>query len=382
MSACDIADRGQVAGLLGRIAAGGPPLSSVLHTAAVLDDGLLDGLGPDRLSSVLAAKAAGAAHLDELTAGLDLDAFVLFSSAAATFGGQGQGNYAAANAFLDGLAQRRAAAGRAGLSVAWGPWAGAGLAGSSEAVRQRLGRGPQPPMDPRLAVLALGQAMAGRDSLLTVADMDWARFAAIPGAADLPLVRDLPEIAAARAAAGGGTADLPIGGELARQLAGMGRDEQERMLAELIQAQAAEVLGYSSAAAVTADRAFTDLGFDSLTSLDMRQRLSIGTGLRLPSTLLFDYPTPVVLARYLQAEMTHGESATATPVFTELDQLESSLSRIAANVDMRTDITRRLQVMLSNWIEAQGEVQADSEIELDSATPDELFNFLDNELGL
>jgi hypothetical protein len=80
--------------------------------------------------------------------------------------------------------------------------------------------------------------------------------------------------------------------------------------------------------------------------------------------------------------MTHGESATATPIFTELDQLESSLSRIAANVDMHTDITRRLQVMLSNWIEAQGEVQADSEIELDSATPDELFNFLDNELGL
>ncbi len=312
VSAGDIADRGQVAGLLGRIAAGGPPLSSVLHTAAVLDDGLLDGLGPDRLSSVLAAKAAGAAHLDELTAGLDLDAFVLFSAAAATFGGQGQGNYAAANAFLDGLAQRRAAAGRAGLSVAWGPWAGAGLAGSSEAVRQRLGRGPQPPMDPRLAVLALGQAMAGRDSLLTVADMNWARFAAIPGAADLPLVRDLPEIAAARAAAGGGTADLPIGGELARQLAGMGRDEQERMLAELIRAQAAEVLGYSSAAAVTADRAFTDLGFDSLTSLDMRQRMSIGTGLRLPSTLLFDYPTPVVLARYLRGELL-GDLAAATP---------------------------------------------------------------------
>ncbi len=304
VTGCDIADRGQVAGLLARIAADGPPLSSVMHTAGILDDGLLDGLGPDRLASVLAAKASGAAHLDELTADLDLDAFVLFSSIAAMFGASGQGNYAAANAFLDGLAQQRAAAGRAGLSVAYGPWAGEGVARSSEAVRQRLERGPQPPMDPRLAVLALDQAMAGRDSLLAVMNPNWPQLAAAPGAVEQPFVRDLPEIqAAAQAASSGNAAEMPIGGELARQLAGMSLTEQERMLTELIQGQAAEILGHASPAAVAADRAFADLGFDSLTTLEMRQRMIIGSGLRLPSTLLFDYPTPMALASFLRGEL-------------------------------------------------------------------------------
>ncbi|HEY7147660.1 MAG TPA: SDR family NAD(P)-dependent oxidoreductase, partial [Streptosporangiaceae bacterium] len=146
--ACDVAERGEVAGLLARIGAQGPGLCGVMHTAGVLDDGLLEGMTPGRLAGVLAAKAAGAAHLDELTAGLGLEQFVLFSSAAATFGGAGQGNYAAANAFLDGLAQRRAARGLAGLSVAFGPWAGGGVAQANEAVRQRLRRGPLPEMDP------------------------------------------------------------------------------------------------------------------------------------------------------------------------------------------------------------------------------------------
>ena len=204
--ACDVGVRGDVAGLLARIAAGGPPLSAVMHTAGVLDDGVLDALGPERLTSVLAAKAGGAAYLDELTAGLDLEQFVLFSSSAVTFGGPGQGNYTAANAFLDALAQRRAGLGLAGLSVAWGPWAGGGVAQANEAVVQRLRRGPLPEMDPGLAVKALGQALAGRDSLLAVMDVDWAVFAAAPGALAAPFLRDLPDIIelAREAAAGSG----------------------------------------------------------------------------------------------------------------------------------------------------------------------------------
>jgi acyl transferase domain-containing protein len=160
--ACDVAERSQVSALLDRIAATGPRLAGVMHTAGILDDGLLDGMGPDRLASVLAAKAAGAAHLDELTREADLEQFVLFSSAAATFGGGGQGNYAAANAFLDGLAQQRAGRGLAGLSLAWGPWAGGGVAQASQAVRQRLRRGPLPEMDPDLSIKALAQALARR----------------------------------------------------------------------------------------------------------------------------------------------------------------------------------------------------------------------------
>jgi acyl carrier protein len=266
---------------------------------------VLDGLDTARLDRVLAVKAAGAVWLDELTAGLDLDAFVLFSSAAATIGSAGQGNYAAANAFLDGLAQHRAARGLAGLSVAYGPWAGDGKAQASEAVRARLRRGPQPPMDPALAVLALAQAMAGQDSLLGIMDVDWAQFAAHPGATRLPFVRDMPEIqAAAKAAAAvGNTGEAAAGGELARRLAQLGPAEQERVLTELVRGQAAEVLGHASPAAVEADRAFSDLGFDSLTSLEMRQRIMLGTGLRLPATLVFDYPTPAALAGFLRAEL-------------------------------------------------------------------------------
>ena len=316
--ACDMAERPRVAALLDRIEATGPSLAGVFHTAGVLDDGLLDGMGPDRLASVLAAKAAGAAHLDELTGGLDLEQFVMFSSAASTFGGAGQGNYAAANAFLDGLAQRRAARGQAGLSVAWGAWAG-GMTQASEAVRQRQRRGPLPEMPPDLAIKALGQALGGPDRLLAVMDVDWPQFAASP----TPFLRDLPDVTRlAREAQGRGeqAGETLAEGELARRLAGLPGREQVRALTEAIVAEAAVVLGHDSPDAVASDRPFSDLGFDSLTSLEMRQHLNLLTGLRLPVTLLFDYPTPAVLAGFLRGELlgdaagTEMVTATAAPV--------------------------------------------------------------------
>src|SRR5262249_50044793 len=150
-------------------------------------------------------KAAGATHLDELTANLDLDAFVLFSSGAATFGGAGQANYAAANAFLDGLAENRRSRGLTAMSVAWGPWAGEGVSQASEAARQRLRRNRwEVLMDPNLAVKALGEALAGPDTVLTVMDLDWPKLAAAPGAADVlavPFLRDLPDAQQLKAAA-------------------------------------------------------------------------------------------------------------------------------------------------------------------------------------
>ncbi|MEU6239021.1 SDR family NAD(P)-dependent oxidoreductase, partial [Kitasatospora sp. NPDC047058] len=256
--ACDVTDRSALAGLVAWIGASGPALSSVLHTAAVLDDGVVDRLSVDRLETVLAAKAASAVHLDELTAELDLDAFVLFSSISSTLGAAGQGNYAAANAFLDALAENRRSRGLAALTVAWGAWAGGGMAESNSVVQARVKRGPMPAMDPQLAARALGEALEGPDALVTVMDVDWAQLASGPGAADLPerpLVRDLPEIRRL-AAAGGATAAVVRGeGELAHRLAGLARAEQERVLTDLVRAEVAVVLGHASADAVEDRRA-------------------------------------------------------------------------------------------------------------------------------
>ena len=307
----DVANRSDVAGLLALIAGHGTPLRTVVHTAGVVDDGVLGRLDAPRLASVLAAKAGGATVLDELTSGLELDAFVLFSSSAGTFGGGGQGNYAAANAFLDALAQQRRGRGLPATSVAWGPWAGGGMAQAGDAARQRLDRGPLRAMEPDLALGLLGHAIDAADaqSVLTVMDVDWPRaLSAIGDPRRIPFVRDLPEVRALP------SADAPatdqIGGDLARQLSGLSRTAQLQALTDLVRAEAATVLGHASAAAIEADRAFGDVGFDSLTAVELRNRLTGRSGLSLSATLVFDYPTPRALAAHLRAELLGDAAAT------------------------------------------------------------------------
>ncbi|MFE2379782.1 type I polyketide synthase, partial [Streptomyces sp. NPDC059398] len=313
---CDAGRREPLSTLLEWIDRTGPALSAVLHTAAVLDDGVLDRLDASRLETVLRVKARGAALLDELTADRDLDAFVLFSSIASTLGAPGQGNYAAANAYLDALAENRQARGLAGLTVAWGAWAGGGMIESSITVEARVKRGPMPTMDPRLAARALGEALQGRDAAVTVMDVDWTQLTSGTAAAETltrPLMRDLPEVR--RMAAGGELTTTVVRpeGELTRRLAGLGRPEQERLLTEVVRTEVATVLRYASAAAVEDRRAFKDLGFDSLTAVELRNRLNTATGLRLPSTLVFDYPTPLALAAFLRGELTGQQADVAAP---------------------------------------------------------------------
>ncbi|MFI8084023.1 type I polyketide synthase [Kitasatospora sp. NPDC086009] len=376
---CDVTDRSALAGLVEWTGKTGPALSSVLHTAAVLDDGVVDRLSVERLETVLAAKAASAVHLDELTADLDLDAFVLFSSAASTLGAAGQGNYAAANAFLDALAENRRSRGLAALTVAWGAWAGGGMAGSSKVVRARVERAPMPAMDPQLAVRALGESLDGPDAVVTVMDVNWAELVASPGPVDpreMPLVRDLPEIRRLAAAGASGGAVREEGG-LARQLAGLGRAEQERVLTEVVRAEVAVVLGHASADAVEDRRAFKDLGFDSLTSVELRNRLNGVTGLRLPATLVFDYPTPNALAAWLRTEVVSDE-AVSVPVLAELDRLEAALRTGSMADQVREEATDRLRRLL----DAIGDQAADKskerrEAELREATDDELFALVD-----
>ncbi|WP_344379141.1 type I polyketide synthase, partial [Streptomyces rhizosphaericus] len=300
VAACDVADRAQVEALLADIPAE-LPLTGVVHTAGVLDDGVLDSLTPERFTGVLRAKAAAAAHLDELTRDRELSAFVLFSSISGTFGAAGQGNYAAANACVDALAERRRAQGLPATSIAWGPWAEGGMA-TDGALEQRLRRGGLPPMDAELAIGALQRALDLDDTVVTVADIDWDRFAPdFTAARPSRLLADLPEIRAVAEATA--TAPAADGSSLATRLAGLGAAERDRLLLDLVRTQVAAVLGHDGSESIGADRAFGELGFDSLTAVELRNRLGAASGVRLPATLVFDYPTASALAGYLRGEL-------------------------------------------------------------------------------
>ncbi|AGP52920.1 type I polyketide synthase [Streptomyces rapamycinicus] len=309
VAACDAADRDALADLLATLDADEAPLDAVVHTAGVLDDGVLDTLTPERADGVLRPKVDAALHLHELTRDRELSAFVLFSSFAGTLGGPGQGSYAAANAFLDALAHARRAQGLPATSVAWGAWSGGGLV--DEAVQARLRATGMPAMAPDLAIAALQRALDVADTHVAVADVEWNRLiAATPSLDGAAVLGELPDARRAEeAAATTGEQDTP----LAQRLAGLSPQEAEDALADLVSTEVAAALGYADTAAVEAGRAFRELGFDSLTAVDLRNRLNAATGLRLPVTLVFDYPTVTALARFLLAESGAGETAATAP---------------------------------------------------------------------
>ncbi|WP_370467180.1 type I polyketide synthase, partial [Streptomyces sp. 5-10] len=306
VAACDVADRDALAELLASIPAEFP-LTAVVHAAGVLDDGVLDALTPERFASVLRAKADAALHLDELTRDLDLSAFVLFSSITGSVGAAGQGNYAAANAYLDALAERRRAQGLPATSIAWGPWADSGMAGD-DAMERRMRREGMPPMAPESAVAALRQALDLDDTAVTVADIDWENFPrTLTAVRPSPLIAELAAEAGPGAATGADTArvvtDADSASPLGERLSGLPKAEQDRAILELVRAQVASVLGHGGGEAVAAGRAFKELGFDSLAAIELRNRLNAATGLRLAATLIYDYPNATALADHLRAEL-------------------------------------------------------------------------------
>ncbi|MFG2994668.1 type I polyketide synthase, partial [Streptomyces sp. NPDC048257] len=384
LAACDMADRDAVTTLIDAIPAD-RPLTAVMHTAGVLDDGVIDALTPERFATVLAPKADAALTLHELTRDLDLSAFVLFSGVAGTLGDAGQGNYAAANSYLDALAEQRHADGLAATSVAWGRWGDSGLAAGG-AIGERLDRGGVPAMAPRSAIRALQQALDHTEAAVAVADIQWERFAPgytavrrSPFLGDLPEVRQLAESAPAAGEAGG---DSPAEA-LRRRLAVMPQAEQALAVLELVRSHAATALGHPTTDEVGAGRAFKELGFDSLIALELRNRLNAATGLRLPATLVFDHPTPTVLAEFLRAEITQDGSAGAAPGIAELEKLESALSVLDPDSETRTDIALRLQALLAKWGEPHTESSGEAVTEkLQEATPDELFDFIEKEFGI
>ena len=367
--ACDVADRDQVARLL----AGIPPelpLRAVFHAAGVLDDGVFDALGPERFDRVSRAKVLGARHLDELTEGLDLAAFVLFSSVTATLGSAGQANYAVANAYLDGLAEQRAARGLAATSIAWGPWAGGGMATSSEAAGRHWGRNGMSAMAPDSAILALGHALDRGDTCVTIADIDWERLhAAHPATRPGALFERLPGFRRTVRPAG------EPAGKLRDRLRGLSAEDGDRAVLDLVRGQAAVALGHDSAVAVEPGRAFRDLGFDSLTVVELRNLLGAATGLRLPATVIFDHPTPAVLAAHLRAELTPGEDPQETTILADLDELEVRLATVDGG---QGAIAQRLLLMAQRLAPPDLPTQTD---DLDAATLEDMLGIVEDELG-
>ncbi|WP_328345808.1 type I polyketide synthase [Micromonospora sp. NBC_00421] len=306
--ACDVSDRDQVAALLAE-----HPPTAVVHLAGVLDDGVIGALTAERLAGVFAPKVDAVRHLDELTRGTALDAFVVFSSAAALMGSAGQGNYAAANAFLDGVMANRRAAGLPGVALAWGLWEqSTGLTAHLSAVDQaRMSRGGVLAMTPAEGTALFDVGLHADQALLVPIKLDLkAMRAQAATGGDVPhLLRGLVRVGrrVARASAGDS-------GGLVRRLAGLTPDEQETILVGIVQAEATGVLGFSGPELAQGTRTFNEIGFDSLTAVELRNRLSAATGVKLPATLVFDYPTPVALARHLRTELGDTVAGTATTV--------------------------------------------------------------------
>ncbi|MGW1642842.1 type I polyketide synthase [Streptomyces lavendulae] len=391
LAACDAADRDALAALLAGIPAD-RPLTAVVHAAGVLDDGLVATLTADRLDAVLRPKVDAALNLHELTRGLDLSEFVLFSSVAATLGSAGQGNYAAANAFLDALAQRRAAAGLPATAIAWGPWADSGMAsGMDERGRGRMARSGLVSFRAEEGLALFDAARTGEQALALPVRFDTTAPTTGPDpAGEVPavlrgLVRRTVRRTAREAVAAEG-ADA-----LRERLGALSDPERDAVLLDLVRTQVAAVLGIGGPRDVDRNREFKQLGFDSLTSVELRNRLGAATGLRLPATLVFDNPTPVALAERIRLDLVPDPApgASALAVFGELDRLETALASVGADDDL---VRSRIRTRLHGVLAALGEgAAADgpgggsspdeaSDERLRSATVDDIFALIDQEL--
>ncbi|MGX1885812.1 thioester reductase domain-containing protein [Streptomyces sp. NPDC055287] len=296
IAAADASDRAALTRILDSIPAEFP-LTGVVHLAGVLDDGLIAAQTPERLDAVLRPKADAAWHLHELTRDADLSAFVLFSSLAGVIGGAGQSNYAAANTFLDGLAQHRAAQGLPATSVAWGLWdQTGGMTGNlDEGDLQRIARAGFRPVTSEEGVAMLDAALSQGRPALVGTELDLTALRENPERAPL-LLTGLARTPLRRAALGA----AQVTGSPARALAGLTDAEQHAYVLDVVRAEVAAVLGHPDPGGIGADQPFPGLGFDSLTAVELRNRLNTLAGIRLPATLVFDHPTPSALAGHLR----------------------------------------------------------------------------------
>ncbi|OBK63007.1 polyketide synthase [Mycobacterium colombiense] len=392
VAACDVGDRDAVAALLTQVPAR-YPLRSVFHAAGVLDDAVIASLTPARIDTVLRAKVDGAWHLHALTQGLNLSAFVAFSSMAGIVGAPGQGNYAAANSFLDALAAHRRARGLPGLSVAWGMWEETSTMTEhlGERDKARMSRAGLSALSTRQALELLDAALLTEHPMVAGTRLDRTALAhhsdTLP-----PLLSQLATRPARRVLE---HTDMVSLTGLRARLEGMTADQRHSELVELVCSNAATVLGHSSAD-VNADDAFQDLGFDSLTAVELRNRLKIATGLTLSPTLIFDQPTPGALAEHLGTQLAGsapGATATAatppdrTARFNDIArELQALLNQPDLSPADKAQLVTRLEGLLTT---ATGPAPAPLlehpedpfDDDIATATESQLFAILDDEVG-
>ncbi|WP_086824098.1 type I polyketide synthase [Allokutzneria sp. NRRL B-24872] len=346
-AACDVSDRDALSALLS-----GVRLTGVFHAAGVLDDGVVESLNPVRLGTVFRSKVDAALHLDELTRGQDLAAFVLFSSAAGVLGAPGQANYAAANAALDALATRRRAAGLPAVSLAWGAWDQRSDMAGDLGDDARMARGGVLPLSPEQGLALLDTSLAHAEAVLVPARLDL-------GVASSPLLRGLVRRRA------------PVA-ELA--LADLPESKREQVLTELVRGHVAAVLGHESGAAVDQEKPFKDLGFDSLTAVELRNRLGAATGLRLPATLVFEHPTPADLAAHLLERLVGAAPGATESSLADLDRLDEVLGSLEDSD--RAALLARVRALLARHT-GGGAGRA----VVEDASDEEMFALIDSEIG-
>ncbi|HEU5357133.1 MAG TPA: SDR family NAD(P)-dependent oxidoreductase, partial [Actinocrinis sp.] len=388
IAACDAADREALRAVLAAIPAT-RPLRAVVHAAGVLDDSLVGALSPERLDAVLRPKIAAAWNLHELTRDLPLTAFVLYSAAAGLLGSAGQSGYAAGNSFLDALAERRRAAGLPAVSLAWGLWEQpSGMTGHLEqADLARLSRQGMAPLTTAEGLALLDAALTADQPVIAPIRLNLAALREAAGNAVPPLLRGL---LAPRQRAGGAAAGDPA--ELSRKLAGMEPKERREAVLELVRRNIAVVLGHAAPDAIEPDQPFKDLGFTSLSAVELRNRLAATTGLRLPSTLVFDHPTALAIAEHIDQLLAPQQSDPASPLLSELDRIETALDAVSRDGGARERVAARLKSLLWRLDDAKPVEQRpgadpaadhdDVESRIALATAEEVLHFIDGELGV
>jgi polyketide synthase 7 len=384
--ACDVGDRDALAGVLAQVPAR-YPLRGVFHAAGVLDDAVIGSLTPERIDAVLRSKVDGAWNLHELTQDLDLSAFVMFSSMAGIVGAPGQGNYAAANSYLDALAAYRRARGLPGLSVAWGMWEEVSSMtqhlGDRDKVRMsRVGLAALPT---RQALELFDTALVGEQAVVVATRLDTAALtrnsAALP-----PLLSKLATRPARRVL---DHTDMVSMTGLRARLQGLTAEQRQRELVELVCSNAAAVLGHA-AADVSAEHAFQELGFDSLTAVELRNRLKIATGLALSPTLIFDHPTPSALAGHLGTQLATATTGGPPDPLARFDDIARELQALIDQPEWKADDKAQLVARLQNMLgtltspppNSHPEYPEDAfDDDISTATESQLFAILDEELG-